>query len=40
MTGKKVHGKKILKAMGIRSTKEKTFKNRDREVKPRCQKKI
>jgi len=38
--GKKVQRKKILEAMGIRERKEKTFKNRDRKVKPRCRKKI
>ena len=37
--GKKVHGK-ILEATEIRKRKEKTFKNRDREVKPRRRKKI
>jgi len=38
--GKKVHKKKFLEATGIRERKEKRFQNRDREVKPKRQKKI
>jgi len=36
--GKKVREKKISEAMGTRERKEKTFKNRDREVELRRQK--
>jgi len=38
--GKKVRGKKISEAKGTKEKKEKTFKNRDHEVKPRRRKKI